>query len=93
MIEQALATIAKHEADQNEFGAAAPAPSMPLAQSLILAVYMHERRSRRHDASGDARPEQLIKTARDARIPEREIRAALDLAARHAGQVSRRARS
>jgi hypothetical protein len=29
---------------------------------------------------GDARPEQLIKAARDANLPEDEIRAAIDLA-------------
>jgi hypothetical protein len=46
---------------------------MPLAQSLVLAIYMHERRWRGRPASGDARPEQLIKTARDVQIPEHEI--------------------
>jgi hypothetical protein len=84
MIETALATVAQHEADQTALGSAAPAPSMPLALSLILAVYMHERRGRRRGAQGDARPEQLIRAARDAQIPEDEIQCALALADRHA---------
>ena len=61
---------------------------MPLAQSLVLAVYLHERRRRRRAASGDARPEQLIKTARDAQIPEHEIQSALELAGRHATETT-----
>jgi hypothetical protein len=89
MIENALATVAQHEADQTALGSAAPAPSMPLALSLVLAVYMHERRGRRRGAPGDARPEQLIRAARDAHIPEHEIQCALALADRHALDGSR----
>jgi hypothetical protein len=88
MIDKALATLAQHEADQAVLGAAVPAPSMPLAQSLVLAIYMHERRGRRRGASGDARPEQLIKAARDARIAEHEIQAAVELAALHATETT-----
>lgn len=88
-IEKALATLAQHEADQTVLRRAGPAPSMPLAQSLVLAVYLHERRRRRRAASGDARPEQLIKTARDAQIPEHEIQSALELAGRHATEATR----
>jgi hypothetical protein len=70
LIEKALATLAQHEADQTVAGGVVPAPSMPLAQSLMLAIYMHEWRWRRCAGSGDARPKQLIRVARDAQIPE-----------------------
>jgi hypothetical protein len=87
MIEKALATLAQHEADQAVLGGVVSAPSLPLAQSLVLAIYMHERRWRRRASSGDARPEQLIKAARDAQIPEREIQTAIELAGRHATET------
>jgi hypothetical protein len=88
MIEKALATLAQHEADQSVLGSDVPAPSLPLAQSLVLAIYTHERRRRGRAASGDARPEQLIKAARDAQIPEHEIQSALELAGRHATETT-----
>ena len=88
MIEKALATLEQHEADRAVLGAAVPAPSMPLAQSLVLAIYMHERRSCRRGASRESRPEQLIKAARDARIPEHEIQSAVELATVHATETN-----
>jgi hypothetical protein len=84
MIEKALATLAQHEAEQTVLGGAVPAPSTPLAHSLVLAIYMHERRWHRHTAAADGRPEQLINAARDSRIPENEIQSASKLAALHA---------
>jgi hypothetical protein len=88
MIEKALATLAQYEADQTVLGGSVPAPSMPLAQSLVLAIYMHERRWRRRAGSEDTRPEQLITVARDAQIPEREIQSAVELADVHATETT-----
>jgi hypothetical protein len=89
MIDKALATLEQHEADQAVLGGSVPALSMPLAESLVLAIYMHGRRWRRRAASKDAPPEQLIKAARDARIPEHEIQSAVELAAVHASETTK----
>jgi hypothetical protein len=80
LIQQALSTLERHEADVAVCGTSTPTPTLPLAQALLLAVYMHERRRHSRLSPGDARPHQLIKAARDAHIPEGEIQAALDLA-------------
>ena len=88
MIERALRTLKQHEADVAVLGTSAHAPALPLAQTLLLAVYMHELRRRRRVSPGDARPEQLIKAARDANIPENEIQAALEFAERQASDIA-----
>jgi hypothetical protein len=82
LIDRALRTIEDHEADRAALGSGAPAPALPLPQTLLLAIYNYELRRRRGLAPDDRRPDQLIRSARDASIPETEIQAALDAAAR-----------
>jgi hypothetical protein len=80
LIRRALRTLEQHETDVAINGTSVAPPTLPLAQTLLLAVYMHEKRRRHGLSPGDARPGQLVKAARDANIPEDEIQAALDLA-------------
>jgi hypothetical protein len=82
LIDRALRTIEDHEADRAALGGGVHAPELPLPQTLLLAIYGDELRRRRGLAPDDQRPDQLIRSARDANIPETEIQAALDAAAK-----------